>query len=107
VTSRLPGLQNRGQRLMPGHRRKPQAVLRDAGHGGLQSLERREIILAQRDQAPGSRRARSRNASARRLVLFEPRLEFLRRPILDQIGKPVDEARGARASEVIALRQRE
>ena len=106
LTSRLPGLQHRRQRLRAGHGRKPQAVLRDARHARLQAFEGREVVLAQRDQ-DAVVAAREVEALGGRVVVLELRLERLRRPVLDQIGQVRDEARRARAPEVVALRERE
>ncbi len=102
----LAGLQHRGERLRAGHRREPQAVLRDARHLLLEALERGEVVLAQRDQHPVVA-AREIETLGGSLVLVELRFEFLRRAVLDQIGQIRDEARGACAPEVIALREGE
>ena len=102
----LAGLHDGSQRLFPGHRREPQAVLRDRGHRRLEALERRQIILAQRDQHPVVA-ARKIEALGRGFVRLELRLQRSRRPILDQIGEIFDEARRACAAEIVRLRQRE
>ena len=102
----LAGPQHRLQPLRAGHRREAQPVLRDARHPRLQAFERREIVLAQRDQHAVVA-AREVEALGRRIVGFELRFQRLRRPVLHQVGQVRDEARGARAPELVGLRERE
>src|SRR5882762_6059166 len=95
-----------GERLGAGHGREPQAVLRDAGDFILHAFERREIVLAQRDQH-AIVAAREIKAPGRGLIFVELRLERLGRAVLDQVRKLGDEARRAGAAELIALGESE
>ncbi len=106
VDQPLAWFQHRGQGLLAGHAREPQAVLGDAGHGLFQALERRQIVFAQRDQHAVVR-SREVELLGAGLVGVELGFEFLRRAVLNEVGKIRNEARGACAPEVVALRERE
>ena len=64
------------------------------GISALQALEVREVVLAQRDQ-DAVVGAREVEALGGRVVLLEPRLQRLRRAVLDQVGEVLEELRGA------------
>ena len=100
------GLRHGLERLLARHRREPHAVLRDRRHRRPERLEMREIVLAQRDQHPVVG-AREVELLGDRVVVVDPRLERLRRPILDEIGQLLDELCRALAPEIVALRERE
>ncbi len=102
----LAGLHHGRQRLFPGHRRQAQAILRDAGHGFLQALERRQIILAQRDEHAVVA-AREIELLGSGFIQVELGLDGLGRPVLDQIGEFLDEAGRAGTAEFIGLGQGE
>ena len=70
----------------------------------LQALERRQVVLAQRDQ-DAVVAAREVEALGHGIVGLELRFERLRRAVLDEVGKVRDEARGARAPELVGLRR--
>ena len=107
VRHQLPArLQHGRERLGAGHGREPQAVLRDAGDFILQAFERRQIVLAQRDQH-AIVAAREIKAAGRGLIFVELRLERLGRAVLDQVRKLGDEARRPGAAEFIALGESE
>ncbi len=105
-TRPLPGPMTASSALLARHRREAQAVLRDARHLRLQALERREVVLAQRDQHAVVA-AREIEALGRQFVGLQPRLERPRRAVLDQVRQIVDEARRARAAGLVGLGQRE
>ena len=105
-TSLPPGFTHRGKRLRAGHPREPHPVLRDRRHDALHAFEMREIVLAQRDQDPVVA-AREVESLGDGVVAVDPRLECLRRAVLDEVGEVVEELRGALAAEVVALRERE
>ena len=100
------GLDDGGQRLLAGHPCEAHPVLRDGRHRALQRLEMREIVLAQRDQH-AIIAAREVEALGRGVVLLDLRLEVPWRPVLDEIGKVLDELGRALAAKVVALRDRE
>ena len=85
-TRPLPGRITASSPCLPVMRREAQPVLRDARHLRLQALERREIILAQRDQHAVVA-AREVESLGHGIVGFELRFERLRRAVLDQVGQ--------------------
>jgi hypothetical protein len=95
-------LGDRVERLLPGHARQPHAVLRDAGHRGLQRLQVRQVVLAQRDQ-DAVVAAREVEALGDAVVDVELGLQGAWRPVLHQVGELVDELRRARPAGVVAL----
>ena len=104
VTSLLPGCNTAASACVPvigASRRRFWVML---GIVLLQALQRRKVVLPQRDQHPIVT-AREVKALGRRFVCVELCLEGLGRAVLDQVGKFSDEARGARATELVALRQ--
>ena len=98
----MPGPRIGFEPLPAGHRREAQAVLRDARHLRLEALERRKVVLAERDQDPVVA-AREVEALGRGIVGLEARFELPRRAILDQVGEVLDEARRARAPGLVGL----
>src|SRR5262249_49101927 len=102
----LTRLQHRRQGLGAGHRSESHAVLRNAGYGLLQPLERREVVLAQRNEHPVIA-ARKVEAFGRGLILLQLRLELLRGAVLYQVRELGNETRGTRAAEVITLGESE
>ena len=101
----LAGLHDRGERLLAGHARQPQAILRDARHANLQPLKRGEVVLAQRNQHPIVA-ARKIEVLRGRLVRLNLRLEVLGRAILNEVGEIRDEACGPCPPKIIRLRKR-
>ena len=107
LRNQLPArLEHGRERLGARHGREPQAVLRDAGDVLFQALERREIVLAQRDQY-AIITAREIEAPGRGLIFVELRLERLGCAVLDQVRELGDKACRAGAAEFIALGESE
>ena len=98
-------LQHGGQRLLAVHARKPHAVLRDRRHHALESLEVRQVVLAQRNEdAVVGAANRSAPGPCRRFPAL-PRAHV--GTVLDQVREVLDELGGAPPAGVVALAESE